>query len=79
MKPEDIRNYIDRDHNHYNGENCWFVERSDGKTQRYVPYDSTGMSRFILDGLKLGKVTVNGFEVVSYELVPDQLQWKFKE
>ena len=65
------------DRNHYNGKNCWFVEHEDGTSQQYVPYDSFGMTRFILDGFKKGKVTLNGFEIVE-GYCPYQ-GWCFKE
>ena len=47
----------------------WIVRWENGKTQRYVPYDSLGMTRFVLKGLKEGKVYVNDDEVV------EQVMW----
>ena len=45
----------------------WIVKWEDGKTQKYVPYDSYGMTSFIKQGLKKGKVTVNDKEVYITE------------
>jgi len=47
----------------------WIVRWENGKSKRYVPYDSLGMTRFILNGLKEGKVYVNDDEVV------EQVMW----
>lgn len=70
------------DKNHYQGVNCWVVQWSDGTTQRYVPYDSIGMSRFIRNGLDKGKVTVNTFEVEGF-LLDEQndktWNWRYKK
>jgi hypothetical protein len=43
----------------------WIVRWENGKSKRYVPYDSLGMTRFVLNGLKEGKVYVNDEEVVE--------------
>jgi len=45
----------------------WIVKWEDGKTQQYVPHDSYGMTSFIKQGLKKGKVTVNDKEVYITE------------
>ena len=44
----------------------WIVRWENGKSKRYVPYDSLGMTRFVLNGLKEGKVYVNEEEVVEH-------------
>lgn len=44
----------------------WIVRWENGKSKRYVPYDSLGMTRFVLNGLKEGKVYVNDEEVVEH-------------
>ena len=44
----------------------WIVKWENGKSKRYVPYDSLGMTRFVLNGLKEGKVYVNEEEVVEH-------------
>jgi hypothetical protein len=53
----------------------WNV-RTVRKTQKYAPYDSIGMNRFILDGLEEGIVLVNDEEVVVSD---DGTTWKKKQ
>lgn len=45
-------------------DNIWIVTWQNGKKQKYVPYDSYGMTSFIKRGLEFGKVFVNDREVV---------------
>jgi hypothetical protein len=52
--------------------NYWVVKTLT-EERTYVPYDSIGMNSFILYGLRIGKVTVNGSEVINHLDT-----WKFK-
>lgn len=52
----------------------WIVKWENGNTKRFVPYDSLGMNAFIVNGLKLGKVTVNEREVVEKIITT----WEYK-
>lgn len=55
----------------------WIVRWETGKEMCFVPYDSTGMSSFICQGLSKGKVTINDREV---ELNDENITgWSYKE
>jgi len=44
----------------------WIVRWESGKSKRYVPYDYLGVTRFVINGLKEGKVYLNEKEVVEH-------------
>jgi len=54
----------------------WVVRWEDGKTQRYVPYDSYGMSSFLRQGAEKGKVYINDIQV---EVIPTEYGIRWKE
>lgn len=55
----------------------WLV-RTVTSSQQYVPYDSIGMNRFIVNGFKEGPVFVNGEEVVRHVNEWNEITWKLK-
>ena len=54
----------------------WIVRWENGKSKRYIPYDSLGMTRFVLNGLKEGKVYVNDDEVVEHVMYDGESYYK---
>jgi len=56
----------------------WVVVWESGRTETFVPYDSYGMSSFIRQGLKRGKVFVNDKEVEEYESDTWGTHWREK-
>ena len=53
----------------------WVVRWENGKTQRYTPYDSYGMSSFLKQGAEKGKVFINDVEV-EVILTEYGIRWK---
>ena len=60
----------------YTSEQAWVVRWENGKTQRYTPYDSYGMSSFLKQGAEKGKVFINNVEV---EVIPTEYGIRWKE
>jgi hypothetical protein len=44
----------------------WIVRWENGKSKRFVPYDYLGVTQFVINGLKEGKVYLNEKEVVEH-------------
>ena len=61
------------DINNWKRVNTWTVETKKG-SELYSVYNAYGMTNFILEGLKFGKVTVNGKEVGQAD---DIVGWKY--
>ena len=47
----------------------WIVRWESGKSQRFIPGDSFGMTRFIQNGIQEGKVYINEDEVVGFSVI----------
>lgn len=56
----------------------WIVKWESGKSQRFIPGDSLGMTRFILNGLDNGKVYINEDEVVGTTMLDGTLYYRLK-
>ena len=56
----------------------WIVRLENGKSHKFIPGDSFGMTRFILNGLKKGKVFINEDEVVSTVELDGILYYRLK-
>jgi hypothetical protein len=56
----------------------WIVKWENGKSRRFIPGDSFGMTRFIINGLEEGKVYINDDEVVSSVLKDGMLYYRLK-
>lgn len=58
---------------------AWIVKWENGKTKRYTPYDSMGMTRFIERGFENGRVFINDEEIVITEKTEFGIYYKVKD